>query len=379
MASSKLSTEDEPLKDEADQPVEDAEEVVEEVAEPVEEDIAADTDEERSEELEKPAQDPAAETPEPVTEAEEKQSVFFPALMGGLLAAGVGFGVASYVGFGPGAQNAELIAAQADRIAALEDSVSTYGTTLSSAIEQSTTDQNRQDGALSDVNDALTGLVARLDAIEASALEGDGISEATLGALRDDIAAVNTALSGQAGQIEAIIAANSAEATQTADALAAQAALSQIRAALAGGGNFASSVDELDRLNITVPDSLRASVDGVATQAGLAEGFSAPARAALDMALQQSADDGTASRVTVFLRRQTGLRSLTPSEGNDPDAVLSRAEAALVEGDYANTVQEIALLPETAQNAFADWLTELHTRTAALQGVEILSQTLSGN
>jgi hypothetical protein len=56
-----------------------------------------------------------------------------------------------------------------------------------------------------------------------------------------------------------------------------------------------------------------------------------------------------------FLRVQTGARSLQPREGTDPDAVLSRAEAAVKGGDVAASLTELAGLPAQGQAAMADW------------------------
>ena len=57
-----------------------------------------------------------------------------------------------------------------------------------------------------------------------------------------------------------------------------------------------------------------------------------------------------------FLRVQTGARSIEPREGSDPDAVLSRANAAVETGDVAGALTEIGSLPQPAQDAMATWI-----------------------
>lgn len=56
-----------------------------------------------------------------------------------------------------------------------------------------------------------------------------------------------------------------------------------------------------------------------------------------------------------FLRVQTGARSVEPREGDDPDAVLSRADAAVKAGDIKGALGLIATLPQAGQDAMSGW------------------------
>jgi hypothetical protein len=67
-----------------------------------------------------------------------------------------------------------------------------------------------------------------------------------------------------------------------------------------------------------------------------------------------------------------GVRALTPREGNDPDAILSRAEAALTAGDVAQALAEIATLPAVAQDALAAWRTQAQLRLDAQAALQAL-------
>ena len=73
-----------------------------------------------------------------------------------------------------------------------------------------------------------------------------------------------------------------------------------------------------------------------------------------------------ADRFTAFLRRQTNARSLAPREGNDPDAILSRAEAALSSGDLPAALTELDALPENARAAMDGWIADASARADAL-------------
>ena len=80
-----------------------------------------------------------------------------------------------------------------------------------------------------------------------------------------------------------------------------------------------------------------------------------------------------------FLRTQVGARSLEAREGDDPDAVLSRAEAALARGDIAAALDEIATLPAVGQDAMADWVALAETRRTALAAAADLAAQLQQN
>ena len=79
------------------------------------------------------------------------------------------------------------------------------------------------------------------------------------------------------------------------------------------------------------------------------------------------------------MRRQLGARSVQPREGSDPDAVLSRAEAAVRDGDLSEALNELDNLPEDVQSAMADWLADARARVAAEAAINDLSQRLTAN
>jgi hypothetical protein len=82
-------------------------------------------------------------------------------------------------------------------------------------------------------------------------------------------------------------------------------------------------------------------------------------------------------RIGAFLLAQTGARSLEPREGADPDAILSRAEAALEGGDLETVLTEIATLPEAGQAALSDWVALAEQRLAATNALGALAQSLN--
>jgi hypothetical protein len=119
-----------------------------------------------------------------------------------------------------------------------------------------------------------------------------------------------------------------------------------------------------------------AAATGVPTLPDLQRAFPDAARAALDAALKADMGEGWADRVAAYLRTQTGARSLKPLEGNDPDAILSRAEAALDAGQVGTALTEIVALPEAAQPALADWSAAAAQREAATAAVAALTTAM---
>jgi hypothetical protein len=166
-----------------------------------------------------------------------------------------------------------------------------------------------------------------------------------------------------------------AEAEAIALASARRAALLQLHSALDSGAPFAGALEVL--ADQSVPAVLLDNAGaGLPNLQQLRDAFPDAAREALDAALRANMGESWAERVSNFLRNQTGARSLTPREGGDPDAVLSRAEAALAEGDLNGALSEIAALPEASQAAMAEWLAQAQLRQAAVQAVQDLSDAM---
>jgi len=83
--------------------------------------------------------------------------------------------------------------------------------------------------------------------------------------------------------------------------------------------------------------------------------------------------------VMAFLQDQLGVRSVAPKDGNDADAVLSRAEAALKAGDLASAFAELDALPSEGQAEMTDWIALATRRAQALDALSALKQDLNGN
>ena len=320
------------------------------------------------------ATDPATPAPETVSDpvvdsappAPVKQrsaaAPFLALVLGGAIAAGGGFALARFqpnlLPLATPADNSADLQALRDQIAALP----------------------KPDAGLADrvaaVEATLSQLTDRIAAVEsrpAGAADPDLAAKVT--ALQDQLAKVQD---GTAVPADITAAVESAEARlkaaeEKANALAAQAeaaaqstrrdaALDRVAAALDSGAPFAATLSDLPDLPPALADHAATGIPSIAT---LRETFPPAARAALEAALRANMGESWTDRVTSFLRSQTGLRSVTPREGSDPDAILSRAEAALGAGDVATALSEIAALPEAAKPALADWSAQAQVRLDA--------------
>ena len=350
-------------------------------------------------------------------------------LTGGVLAAILGFGLAQVVPAGwPFGPSADLTATLADKQAA-QDARLTGLSQQVAAIEakpaeapDSMTDTTaaieaarvRLEAAIATVEATsaarATALDSRLAALETRfndleerpVVTAGGEVDATalaaleqqLKALRDEVDAQRAASGTIAGELEAMAtdararadAAEQQAATLRADAEAAaqaaigRAALSRVQAAVEAGGPYASALADLRDTGAEIPTALDAEAkDGVPTLADLQHGFPAAARAALDASIRATMGDSWLDRLTALFRTQTGVRSLEPRSGDDPDAVLSRAEAALGDGRITDAIAELAALPPAGQAEMADWQATAQRRIVAIDAVAALAASLSGN
>nr|WP_242509470.1 mitofilin family membrane protein [Rhodovulum imhoffii] len=152
----------------------------------------------------------------------------------------------------------------------------------------------------------------------------------------------------------------------------------RIAAALDSGESFDDALTDLG--NTEIPEALSGvAQDGAPSLADLRSTFPSAARAALAESLRETAETEPAGRFTAFLRSQLGARSLAPREGDDPDAVLSRAEAAVDSGDLDQAIGELATLPQAGQDAMADWVAAASARIEALAAARSLYESLNSN
>lgn len=236
-------------------------------------------------------------------------------------------------------------------------------------------------GALDAIEARLGDLAARLEALEARPFSSlpdgqfDDAMQAALASLEADLSAqraeIERLASAAADELRSAQSAAAEVAAATAAAARdtlAKSALAQIAAALDTGVAFEGPLADLeDALGIAAPAGLAAvAKDGVATLSELQNGFPDAARAALAAARSAGEDGNMATNFFGFLRQQFEVRSVEPRAGDDVDAILSRAEAALRQGDLGAALAELGGLPAIASDQLAGWRARAEARAAAI-------------
>lgn len=332
--------------------------------------------------------------PAPVTTEQVviRKGGFVPLVLGGVAAALIGFGVARYVlpdwpfasddqaGFQQDVE--QRLQDQSAAIDGIESKLNAMPETPDAAgIETAQAEiMSRLDG----VSDQVSQVAARLDDIDARLTEvekrpvGEAASDAAVTAYERELKALQDSMAQQRAEIEAMAQdarAMEESAEETAQATMRRAALTRIQTALDTGTGFASAMADLEAAGASVPDSLAdAANSGVPTLGELQNSFPDAARRALAVSRQST---GEGAGVGGFLRDQLGIRSLTPREGDDPDAVLSRAEAATRDGRLQDALAEIEALPEAGRAELSDWAGQVALRLQAVSAAENLAQDMN--
>ncbi len=266
------------------------------------------------------------------------------------------------------------------------------------ALESSRGAAGADSGALEDIDERIAALEARLGAAgdtaaAVSALErrietmasgsGDPEQAARLAALAariEELGALEERVEARAGTRAGAQAALTGET-------ALMLAVLQLRDAVRGSGPFTAELDMLRRLaasgaledggvltELIVPLDPYAAI-GAPTLARLKAEFPPVARAVV-VSAQGGEDEGWVSGV---MRRISGLvtvRPVGPVEGQDPGAVVARAEVHLAADDLAAALGELDALPGAAARAARAWRDKAHARLAARQVLTGLGEML---
>ncbi len=330
--------------------------------------------------------------------APERPSAFvamLPLLLGGVIAGAIGFFAGRYYDefntpevAGPTAEdNAAALSEQTARLDSIE---STLGEVAARDIGGEISEAVAPVGvAVTDVSTRVDGLTGALSSLServetialrptATGIEADEFDDA-LGEFRTQLQSTIDQAQAEIDKARSEAETISEQAFAAEQSALVQSAWSQIETALESGAAYREPLDELQSvLEIPVPELLTAHADdGIPQLSALQQEFPTVARTALDASIRTSSDEGGAvDKFTSFLRVQAGVRSLAPREGDDPDAVLSRAEAALKSGDVSATLEEIKTLPEAGQAALTDWAGAAMTRLDVLGAASEFADTL---
>ncbi len=207
-------------------------------------------------------------------------------------------------------------------------------------------------------------------------------------------AAANEGLKAEIAALANRIDSLSANATQVSvvktnaevarNAAIIESSLNAIDVALSAGLPFAAILADMENAGVTdIPAALTDTSNGVATMAELRADFPDAAHAAIRASILASAGEGLFASISAFTKAQVAGRSLTPQDGLGPDAVLSRAEAALKQDDLDKALSELDALPNAAMSPDGDgpmdvWLAQARGLQNARNAFDTLQASLMG-
>lgn len=310
--------------------------------------------------------------PVPVT-PKRRLGVFGP-ILGGAIAAVAGFGVSHFNLFGLAAPDASA------ELATLSRTVQDLGAQQAAGLETAQAELAALEKRISQLEAApqpttpdlsrLDDLDQRLAAIEALPADGVASGAAVMAKLAElerrmaalpattaapELQAELDAALARLGEAEAAATARAAEAEAARLAAEREKALDRLTNAVASGAPFAAELEATT--DQALQESLGPWADtGAPTLDKLKAAFPEGARAALQVARDISTEDGFGDRLVDFLAAQTGARSLAPREGDDPDAILSRAEFALSEARVADALSELQALDPVIRAPMDPWI-----------------------
>ena len=389
------------------------------VAEPTGSDVVGETDQpddavvtDATQSSEEPEPEPQAEAqstettdPEPAEPVEEpaprrvehhdsaSNSVFLPSILGGLIAAGLGFAAAYYVIPRADPDLEASVADNATAITALTEEVTAMSSAAPEPVDLSevTTriDAMREDltSGIAALDERITGLDQRLTTLEKQPSSDGTLQDAALQAYQRELDELRAQVEEQAGEAIAQLESTRAEAEaieqaalDAARAAQVRSALAQIQTALTEGTPMSAALTDLEAaLGEPVPEALAAVSDGAPTLAKLQADFPNAARSALASARSDGASGEQTSALGAFLREQLNVRSVAPRDGDDADAILSRAQAAVSNGQLQTALDEIETLPDVARAQLSEWVAVAETRVAAVAAADDISLSLNVN
>lgn len=352
-------------------------------------------------EPETPVSEPEPEVtetpPEPVTPPvhhadSASNSIFLPAILGGLIAAGLGFAVAYTIIPRVDPELSTTVAENAYAIGnlrqSLEDATAQRGEVdLTPVTQQLTALRTQLTTEIDVLTDRIGTFDERLIALEKQPSSDGTLQESALQAYQRELDALRAQVEEQAGaamdQLESTRAEAEAieqSALQAAQAAQMRSALAQIQMALTTGAPMQAALTDLqDAMDAPLPDALTAVADGVPTLAKLQADFPNAARAALAAARSDGTSGEQTSAFGSFLREQLNVRSVAPRDGDDVDAILSRAQAAVSEGQLQTALDETEALPDVAKAELAEWRSVAQMRVDAVTATDDIALSLNVN
>ena len=330
--------------------------------------------------------------PDLPTEPKGGSGRYLTAALGGLVAVGIGYAV----GFYQFSQVETQVEANANAVAALRSEIENLPlpTDTSSFEAEFATIAETLEGLEARYDQVIGSIDERLASVERQPTSDGTLQDVAITAFQSDLEALRGQISTQQEELQAMMNSTTAQlqatrdeaksleerSIETAKFAQVRSAISRIQTALETGAPIGGSLDEFEAISgEEAPEALRNVADGTPTLASLNIEFPEAARAALNVARSEGQSGEASGGFTAFLRDQLSVRSTSPQEGDDVDAVLSRAEAALTSGRLNEALSELNALPEVSRAALAHWISDAELRSHAMDEAASLFARFNAN
>ena len=288
----------------------------------------------------------------------------------------------------------------ADRIGTLEQRFTALADEMS-IVRQGLGAADDTDGVAavtSSLTDRLSEMDARLSELEQRQSTQPAVSPGDLAALGEQVE--NLRATSEGGDADLVARLDSLAADQKAlseklaqgrnkqeQAGAFLLATNLLSAAASDSGGFAAELDAVETAALDQPEvdealaALKANAGGVPSQADLRVRFPAVAASVIDASIV-GADDGVVGTALTRIASLVTLRRTETEEGDNIDAIVNRAEAAVNAGDLPGAVQALSALDGDPAKVAEPWIAEATARIAVDRAVRTLQSralaTLSG-
>ena len=345
------------------------------------------------------------------SEPEKEKSPIFPMLMGGIITSTIGFGAAYYLFTSNIMTNWITINdVQSELSVNITENKNSISLNTKTNVDQGTKLQSiiakleTHSAQFEALNVSLTSMVnlsktvddlkvrieniemltadisQRLAEIEKRPVTAT-LSSEVIATYNSEVTKLIETMVAQREEVETLLGeatAKKAQASEMARRTQANLTFNTIQTLFKTGESFAIELDEFSKLtDAQIPAALqKIAGEGIQRLEKLTETFPEVARAAI--AAERSGDsyDGTIHSLVGFLKSQLQARSVTPKEGRDADAILSRAEAALRDGKLDKVIEELQALPPPAKEAMAEWQAEAQQRLNLVHALNSLSEVV---
>ena len=233
------------------------------------------------------------------------------------------------------------------------------------------------------LSDSLAALNRRVDEIALAARDALGRANAATAAA-DELKSATQQPGAQRGDLDAltnriaaleqtvrVLSENIARRPATIDDHAARTTLAAeaLRAAVERGAPFATELAALKSLG-TGESALAPlqpfAADGVPSSSALAHELTALTPALLRASGAAASDGSFLERLQAHAQRLVRITPIDAPQGDDPEAVVARINAAAARVDFSAAIAEIALLPGSARPLAEPWTRKAEAREKAL-------------